>query len=126
MDMDTLRATLSVLNQEFVRLQQTVDSVPKTEGELRELLLELEAADRNKSEHFKRYPRSEGGGSYESPVASREEVEKDWHECLSRFDRAVSRLVKFARTQRLRPVAQDPGSHERGQAPRQGSSRRGP
>jgi len=98
MDIKELGKTLDALRVQFVRMHAVVEGLPKTEGELAAMLAELEEADRDKSEHFQRFPRKEGAKSYESDGWTVEAVEADWTRALRRFETAVSRLVMYART----------------------------
>ena len=98
-DTETLRATLATLNREFTRLQSELDSLPKTEGELKELLIELAAAADYKSSHFARFPRTPGNEDpYASAVSDAQTVRDDWTLAHSRFEKAVFRLTAYART----------------------------
>ena len=97
MDVKDLGKTLDILRAQFVKMHAVVEGLPKTEGELAALLAELEEADRDKSDHFKRFPRKEGAKSYESEGWTAEAVEADWTRALMRFEAAVSKLVAYAR-----------------------------
>lgn len=97
MDTATLKTALNTLNQEFLLLQSTLDSLPKTDGDLKLLLAELKDADDDRTEHFKRFPRNDKPGTYNCDVASIEVVQEDWSRCCRRFEMAVTKLLAFAR-----------------------------
>ena len=103
MDQKIVEETLGTLSREFLRMRRELSEIPKTEGDLKELLKELADSDDGKAEHFKRFPRPEGGGkAYESPGFTEEAVQADWVRVLARFDKAVSALTAFARESRKR------------------------
>lgn len=93
---NTVASTLGKLRMEFSQMNAITEALPKTEGELNDLLTELAAAAEDKAGHHKRFPRREGQGTYESDGFSIETVRSDWYRCMDRFDKVVSKLVKFA------------------------------
>jgi hypothetical protein len=96
------RAIAMELVAEITRMEQTVASLPRTEGELTELLNELADAATDRAGHFDRFPRLSGAGPYEATNADIATVEADWSRCMARHDKAVSRLTTFAQTVRNR------------------------
>lgn len=99
MDTSKARAAAATVLAEVSRMEEELARLPKTEGELDELLRELAAAADDRTAHFARFPRPEGARRhYESAAAPEAVVEEDWRRCLARFDAAVSRLVAFGRS----------------------------
>jgi hypothetical protein len=97
------RELLGALTAEVERTRRELAGIPKTEGELADLLAELAAASDDRSEHFRRFPRPQGGGEpYESTAAPAEAVQEDWRRVLGRHDRAVHALTVYAQALRSR------------------------
>jgi hypothetical protein len=108
--MESRARTLAVeLLSEIAQMERIVEQLPKTSGELQELLIELVDANIDKSEHFNRFPRRPGSdvsnsNVYDSIAADRKTVEVDWSRCIQRHERAVARLTVFAQKTRDRAI----------------------
>lgn len=108
MDTTKLNETLTTLGQEFRRLNaelRELRQLPKTTGEVHDLITSLAFAADDRAAHFNRFPRPEagnGGDCYLSSTADRETVAQDWSRCMKGFDEAVNRLVAYARAERDR------------------------
>lgn len=106
MDRKTLEETLMTLNTEFRRMNTELERLPRTHGDVFDMLVELANASDDKNSHLVRFPRPSNSNfaasAYKSDVADEETVKKDWHRVLERFDRAVSRLLVYAQVERNR------------------------
>lgn len=108
MDTTKLNETLATLGTEFRRLNAELSELrqlPKTTGEVHDLLANLAFAADYRATHFERFPRPKDAGPddcYLSGAADRETVEQDWKRCMKGFDEAVNRLVAYARAERDR------------------------
>lgn len=71
---------------------EMVQNLPSCEADLDGLLVELAEADRDCSDHFKRFE-SERGLAWE---LQSEECRADWSRCHNRREKAISLLTKFA------------------------------
>lgn len=76
---------------------EMVQNLPACTADLDGLLVELAEADRDCSDHFKRFE-SERGLAWE---LQSEECRADWSRCHNRREKAVSLLTKFAHARQI-------------------------